>query len=81
MPQRKRPERPEHPERHEHSEHEHHSERERHKSGDDPQKHAAILERRWIGSEPPTLERYVHALAQWRALSGAPAPAPKDPET
>jgi hypothetical protein len=66
MPQRKRPE------------HEGHAEREHHKSGDDPRAHAAILARRWVGSAPPTLELYEHALAQWRALSGAPSP--KEPE-
>jgi hypothetical protein len=68
MPQRK------HREHEGRSEHDRDRDGERDESGDDPRKHAAILERRWVGSAPPTLERYLHALAQWRALSGAPAP-------
>ena len=30
-----------------------------------------ILQRRWLGSPPPTAERYARALRQWRALPGA----------
>jgi hypothetical protein len=40
-------------------------------SGDDPLRHAMILQRRWLGSPPPTAGRYARALAQWRALPGA----------
>jgi hypothetical protein len=40
-------------------------------SGDNPLKHARILQRRWEGSAPPTAERYARALRQWRALPGA----------
>ena len=43
----------------------------REESGDDPLKHARILQRRWLGSPPPTPERYARALRQWRALPGA----------
>lgn len=60
-------------ERHQKHEHEreHRREHEREGSGDDPRRHAAILERRWMGSPPPTAERYAHALKQWHALPGA----------
>jgi len=40
-------------------------------SGDDPRRHTRILERRWLGSPPPTSELYARALRQWRALPGA----------
>ena len=40
-------------------------------SGDDPRRHARILQHRWEGSPPPTAERYARALQQWRALPGA----------
>jgi hypothetical protein len=40
-------------------------------SGDDPKRHAAIIERRWLGSPPPTPELYARALRQWQALPGA----------
>jgi len=40
-------------------------------SGDDPLRHARILQHRWEGSPPPTAERYARALRQWRALPGA----------
>lgn len=43
----------------------------REESGDDPLKHTMILQRRWLGSPPPTAERYARALRQWRALPGA----------
>ena len=46
-----------------------HSQREH--SGDDPLRHARILQHRWEGSPPPTAERYARALRQWRALPGA----------
>ncbi len=39
--------------------------------GDDPLRHDMILQRRWLGSPPPTAERYAHALRQWQALPGA----------
>jgi hypothetical protein len=45
--------------------------REREDSGDDPKRHATIIERRWQGSPPPTAERYAKALQQWRKLPGA----------
>ena len=41
------------------------------KGGDDPARHARIQSRRWLGSPPPTAERYARALRQWRALPGA----------
>lgn len=43
----------------------------REESGDDPLRHARILQHRWEGSPPPTAERYARALQQWRALPGA----------
>jgi len=39
--------------------------------GDDPRRHDMILQRRWLGSPPPTAERYASALRQWQALPGA----------
>ena len=39
--------------------------------GDDPLRHAQIIQRRWLGSPPPTLERYARALRQWQRLPGA----------
>jgi hypothetical protein len=30
-----------------------------------------IIDRRWLGSAPPTAERYARALRQWQALPGA----------
>jgi hypothetical protein len=38
---------------------------------DDPRAFALIIERRWVGSAPPTAERYALALRQWAALPGA----------
>jgi hypothetical protein len=52
-------------------EHERRSDRDDEDSGDDPRTHAKILERRWLESPPPTLERYARALRQWQALPGA----------
>jgi hypothetical protein len=50
--------------------------------GDDPKLHDEILARRWLGSSPPTLDRYAKALKQWSELPGAvlqpPAVAIKD---
>ena len=43
----------------------------REEGGDDPLKHARILQNRWQGSPPPTAERYARALRQWRARPGA----------
>ncbi len=40
-------------------------------SGDDAKRHASIIERRWLGSPPPTAERYALAVRQWHALPGA----------
>jgi hypothetical protein len=40
-------------------------------SGDDPTRHAKIIARRWLGSPPPTPERYAQAVQQWHALPGA----------
>jgi hypothetical protein len=45
--------------------------RDHEESGDDPERHARIIERRWLGSPPPTLERYARALRQWHRLPGA----------
>jgi hypothetical protein len=41
--------------------------------GDDPRRHASIIQRRWLGSPLPTYERYALALRQWQALPGAVA--------
>lgn len=55
-------------------EHEHEGEGEGdHEDGDDPNRHASIIERRWLGSPLPTLELYARALRQWQALPGAVA--------
>jgi hypothetical protein len=84
---------PRHPEddrrsRHEPDEREHHRRRERRDSGDDPRRQDLIIERRWLGSIPPTAELYARALRQWEALPGAvvrsaadvqPTPALKPP--
>jgi hypothetical protein len=51
--------------------HERRSDGDRGDRGDDPRKHAKIIERRWLGSPPPTAERYARALRQWHALPGA----------
>ena len=51
--------------------HRRHPEHEREESGDDPKRHASIIERRWQGSPPPTAERYAKALKQWQNLPGA----------
>jgi hypothetical protein len=60
------------PKRHQHeNEHKRSPERDREYSGDDPKAHAAILERRWLGSPPPSMARYALALRQWRQLPGA----------
>jgi hypothetical protein len=40
-------------------------------SGDDPLRHARIIERRFLGSVPPTPALYARALQQWLALPGA----------
>jgi hypothetical protein len=45
--------------------------RRREKEFDDPRAHALILERRWVGSPPPTAALYARALQQWHALGGA----------
>jgi hypothetical protein len=52
-------------------EHERHSDRDREDSGDDPLRHAQIIQRRWLGSPPPTFERYARAFRQWQRLPGA----------
>jgi hypothetical protein len=44
---------------------------EREETGDDPARHASIIERRWQGSPAPTAERYAKALQQWQKLPGA----------
>ena len=71
----------------EREEHERRSDRDREESGDDPSRHASIIARRWLGSLPPTPERYARALEQWQALPGAvvrpttsvsPAPAKEE---
>jgi hypothetical protein len=56
--------------RHEHD-HEHRREHDREESGDDPRRHALIIARRWLGSPPPTADRYARAIQQWHALPGA----------
>jgi hypothetical protein len=58
-------------EKHHERDHERHRERDREGSGDDPRRHASIIARRWLGSPPPTQERYARALQQWQALPGA----------
>jgi hypothetical protein len=60
------------------SDHEHERGEDREHGGDDPRRHARIIERRWLGSPPPTAERYAHALRQWRALPGAVASSATD---
>jgi hypothetical protein len=69
-------------------EHEHRRDHDRDDSGDDPRRQELIIERRWLGSIPPTAELYARALRQWEALPGAvvrsaadvpPMPAPKPP--
>jgi hypothetical protein len=60
----------EHEHEHEH-EHKHRPDRDREESGDDPTRHAKIIERRWLGSPRPTAERYARAIRQWHALPGA----------
>src|SRR5260221_8162896 len=47
------------------------SDRDRKESGDDPKRHASVIERRWLGSPPPTPELYARALQQWEKLPGA----------
>jgi hypothetical protein len=47
-------------------------------SGDDPKRHASIIERRWQGSPPPTAELYARALQQWQNLPGAVGNQPPD---
>jgi hypothetical protein len=42
-------------------------------SGDDPARHASVIARRWLGSVPPTPDRYVRAFQQWQALPGSVA--------
>ena len=37
-----------------------------------------ILERRWLGSPPPTAQRYARAIEQWHALPGAVMYPPSD---
>jgi hypothetical protein len=75
---------------HEHESHEHHPKGgrnggdKREESGDNPEKHARIIERRWLGSPPPTAELFANALRQWLALPGAvmqPASEVTPPET
>ena len=65
--------------RHEH-EHEHRrrSDRQHEEIGDDPKAHMQILERRWLGSPPPTAQRYARAIEQWHALPGAVMYPPSD---
>jgi hypothetical protein len=54
-----------------HHENEHRPDRDRDDSGDDPLRHARIIERRFLGSVPPTPMLYARALQQWLALPGA----------
>jgi hypothetical protein len=69
---------PSHPEDHRRSrrdrdepEREYRRDRDQDDSGDDPLRHARIIERRWLGSVPPTPTLYARALQQWQALPGA----------
>jgi hypothetical protein len=64
--------------KHQAEKHERQSERDREGSGDDPRTHANTIRRRWLGSAPPTPERFANALRQWRALSGAVVRTPTD---
>jgi hypothetical protein len=71
------------PKDHEHKpEHEHDRERrrehEREHLGDDPKRHTEIIARRWLGSPPPTFDRFAKALKQWFALPGAVMRPPAD---
>jgi hypothetical protein len=71
MPQPKHPKHePEH-ERERRPDHDRRRKRDEEDGGDDAVRHAAILARRWLGSPPPTTERYARALQQWHALPGA----------
>jgi hypothetical protein len=54
-----------------HGERERLPEREHKDRGDDPLRHAQIIQRRWLGSPPPTFEQYARALRQWQSLPGA----------
>jgi hypothetical protein len=66
--------------RHEHEhEHERRPGHDRKESGDDPKTHANIIERRWLGSPPPTSELYARAVQQWQKLSGAVVQTPAGP--
>lgn len=80
-----KPPRQDHEHKHEHEhEHrhdrEHEHEREREGEGDDPALHARIIAQRWIGSAPPTAERWALALQQWSKLPGAVASLPPIPK-
>jgi hypothetical protein len=55
-------------------------ESERKNVGDDPKRHELILARRWLGSPPPTFDRYANALKQWSKLPGAVVQPPGAPE-
>jgi hypothetical protein len=71
MPKSKHPDHDrEHEHRHEHERHQH---GDREEGGDDPRAHSNIIERRWLGSPPPSPERYALAVQQWQALPGAVA--------
>jgi hypothetical protein len=51
---------------------------ERQNAGDDPLRHTEIIARRWLGSPPPTFDRYAQALKQWSALPGAVVHSPPE---
>lgn len=60
------------PKEHDHDRGRVHRRESEHKNiGDDPKLHDEILARRWLGSPPPTLDRYANALRQWSKLPGA----------
>jgi len=82
-----KPPRHEHDHKHEHDpEHqhdrdrEHEHEREREGEGDDPARHGRIIARRWLGSPPPSAERYARAIEQWNKLPGAVPTTPPVPK-
>lgn len=72
-PEDDRRSRPDRDEREREREREHRRDRKWAESGDDPLRHARIIERRWLGSVPPTPALYARALQQWLALPGAVA--------
>jgi hypothetical protein len=68
-----KPKHPDHDHDHDDDDYDRRSRGHKEESGDNPARHASIIERRWLGSVPPTPELYERALRQWQALPGAVA--------